>query len=60
MAAERGRPALTSPEHQTPILIKSSSAQLGGASSSSGGPPSQTEEVAVQILVVNFNLDGLS
>jgi hypothetical protein len=43
-----------------PILIKSSSAQLGGPSSSSWGPPARTKEVTVQILIVNFNLDGLS
>src|SRR3954451_9808810 len=48
------------PEHRSPILIKSSSAQLGGTSSSSCGPPARTKEVAVQILIVNFNLDGLS
>src|SRR5258706_903508 len=29
-------------------------------SSSSCGPPAQTQEVAVQILIVNFNLEGLS
>src|SRR6185503_2471100 len=34
--------------------------RLGGTSSSSCGPPARTEEVAVQILIVNFNLDGLS
>src|SRR3954451_19100557 len=48
------------PEHRSPILIKSSSAQLGDTSSSSCGPPARTKEVAVQILIVNFNLDGLS
>src|SRR4051794_25439406 len=45
---------------RTPILIKSSSAQLREAPSSPGGPPARTKEVAVQILIVNFNLDGLS
>src|SRR3954469_4681361 len=29
-------------------------------SSSTCGPPARTKEVAVQILIVNFNLDGLS
>jgi hypothetical protein len=42
------------------ILIKSSSAQVGIASSLPCGPPARTEEVAMQILIVNFNLDGLS
>src|SRR5689334_5771933 len=42
------------------ILIKSSSAHLGGTSWSPCGPSARTEEVAVQILIVNFNLDGLS
>jgi hypothetical protein len=42
------------------ILIESSSAQPDGMPSSSCGPPARTEEVAVQILIVNFNLDGLS
>src|SRR5882724_5932048 len=47
-------------EPRKPILIKSSSAPLGGTSSSSCGPRARTKEVAVQILIVNFNLDGLS
>src|SRR4051812_49563643 len=48
------------PDHGSPILIESSSTQLGGRSSSSSGPPARTKEVAMQILIVNFNLDGLS
>src|SRR3954447_6213956 len=48
------------PEHRSPILIKSSSAQLRRTAVSCCGPPARTEEVAVQILIVNFNLDGLS
>src|SRR4051812_17953619 len=46
--------------HGTSILIKSSSAPRDGTSSSSSGPPARTKEVAMQILIVNFNLDGLS
>jgi hypothetical protein len=42
-----------------PILMESSSAHLAGTSSSSCGPPVPTKEVAVQILIVNFNLEGL-
>jgi len=53
-------PTTTRPDHGSPILIKSSSTQPGGTSSSSCGPPARTKEVAVQILIVNFNLDGLS
>src|SRR4029079_13687126 len=33
---------------------------LGDAPSSTRGPPARTEELAMQILIVNFNLDGLS
>jgi hypothetical protein len=47
------------PEHRGLILIKSSSAQVVGTSSCCG-PPARTKEVVVQILIVNFNLDGLS
>src|SRR5207302_3931617 len=47
-------------EPRKPILIKSSSAQLGGTSESSCGRRPRPKEVAVQILIVNFNLDGLS
>jgi hypothetical protein len=43
-----------------PILINSSSAQRGDTSSSPCGPTARTKEVAVQILIVNFALDGLS
>jgi hypothetical protein len=48
------------PAHGAAILIKSSSAQLGIRSSSLCGPSARTEEVAMEILIVNFNLDGLS
>src|SRR4051812_18361815 len=50
----------TRPDRGSPILIKSSSVQRAGTSSSSCGPRARTKEVAVQILIVNFSLDGLS